>query len=85
MTRFERIEPATSIAKDSRGVLVHDGQTFQLLTVGAGIEYEVVCPYLIDRFGRGRSQSTSRNPAPWPLARPSNTPEHTKMVIFSVE
>lgn len=50
------------------GVFIDQRQAFQLLTVGAGIEYEGVAPYRIPDSRRMRPGPASRNPAPAPLA-----------------
>ena len=53
-------------------------QTFQLLTVGAGVEDKIVGPHVIGSESRQRARPTARYPSPRPLSRhlkPCKTPD----------
>ena len=52
ITRFERMQPGDIDRKALPCIFVDDRQALQLLTVGAGVEHEVVGPDSIGTGGR---------------------------------
>ena len=68
MTRPERIQPATSIARHSR---VHSStivRHFKRLTIRTRVEHEVVGPDMIGRRSWQRAGPTGSGPAPRPAS-----------------
>jgi hypothetical protein len=69
ITRFERMPPADIDRKALACIFVDDRQALQLLTVGAGVEQEVVGPDLIGTGGRQWPRPSVCNTLPRPLFR----------------